>query len=63
MFDFIHKLHQVLNMIKGLEAGYSTSEMHGLIVKHNEKVFKVEIRYVGEGEVNDHMYRLRNSRF
>lgn len=48
-----HDLHDILNMLKGYQAGYSTSNKTSLVVKRNAVNFKVEIKPLGSGDIED----------
>lgn len=55
MKQIIFKLHDILNMIKGFEAGYTSKNSKSMIVKFECKNYKVTIEELGEGEVIDYI--------
>ena len=58
MFQFIHKLFEVFNLLKNFEAGYSTHSKNEMLVKHGDKVYKLTIVELGEGEIEDYIKEL-----
>lgn len=49
----IQTLHNVLNLIKGFETGYTTSNDSQMLIENEGSVFKITIEKVGEGKVED----------
>ena len=39
----IHKLHRILNLCKGFEAGYSSSNNDRMLIEHEGKRYAVKI--------------------
>lgn len=60
MFELIHKLHEHLNQLKRFESGYTSANNKSMLVKFDEKIYRVDIKEVGEGEIIDHMDTLNN---
>lgn len=53
MQRIISKLHDILNLIKGFEAGYTSSNNKAMLIKNENKVYRIVIEELGEGEVKD----------
>lgn len=53
--SLIHKLHEVLNLLKGFTAGYKSSNAEEMLMGYEGKVFKITITPIGEGEVEDYI--------
>ncbi len=52
----IHKLFALLTMIKDFDAGYSSKNRKSMIVSYKNKVYRLDISEVGEGEItNKHL--------
>lgn len=58
MFELITKLHNLLNAMKGFESGYSSENKKEMLIKHKNKVYKVSLEELGEGEIIDHINKL-----
>lgn len=61
MFELKHKLHEILNMVKGFTAGYTTSNIDSILMSYEDKVYKVTLTEVDKGEVThdlikNHLY-------
>ncbi|MFE8701176.1 hypothetical protein ACFYKX_11275 [Cytobacillus sp. FJAT-54145] len=59
MFEIIHKLYEVLNLVKKLEAGYTSANPKAMLVSYENKVYKMTLEEVGEGKVEDHINTLK----
>jgi hypothetical protein len=59
VFGLKVKLHSILNEMKKLAAGYSSSDKDAMIIKFEDKVYLAEFTELGEGEVSDYMNYLR----
>ena len=58
MFELQHKLHAILNALKGFKSGYTSANSKALLVKFDNKLVKVTLEEVGEGEIEDNMHLL-----
>jgi hypothetical protein len=58
MRGLIHYLHSILTVLKGFEAGYTTSNNSQMIISNGGKVYKLTLEEVGEGQVDDYMNQL-----
>lgn len=48
MNSLIIKLHEILNLLKGFEAMYSTKRSDRMIVKHNDTIYLIEIKKISD---------------
>ncbi len=59
MFQLIHKMHIVLNSIKGIITGYSSSNHESMIISYDGKVYRIDITEIDEGEAtHEHLKSL-----
>jgi hypothetical protein len=58
MLRIISKLYDILNQFKGIEAGYTTKNKNQMIIKFEDKNYKLTIEEVGEGDIMEHIERL-----
>lgn len=60
MFEITHKIHTVLNDLKGFEAGYSTRDLSVLFVRtlNDNKVYLMKFTKIGEVSKQDMLTNL-----
>ena len=61
MNRLIIKLHQVLNMIKGFEVGYSTGNKTQCIINHEGKLYKINIEELNVAGTEENFIKARNT--
>lgn len=59
MFELIHKLFESLNNLKRFEAGYTSENQNEMLVKFDNKVYKLSLVELGEGETSDYIKELK----
>lgn len=41
--NIIHKMHQILNEVKGFIAGYSSDKPNKMVVKYNDEFYAIKV--------------------
>lgn len=59
--NIIHQLHNLLNMIKGFSAGYTSSNDQEMLIEKEGVVYKISIETIGEGTIEEHFDQLKNN--
>lgn len=57
MFKLVHKLHDILNSLKGFEAGYTTKNLDSMVMQYDGKIYRIDIKQIDEG------YELKSKHF
>jgi hypothetical protein len=53
MFELIHKVHTLLNEVRGLEAGYTSAKLNKIYIRlEDEQVY--EVLFIEIGSMRDH---------